>query len=128
MNHAAVLSLPRLLSRVPYLLAGLPGILRGLRLASRARGSAVGGLADCVERAARSNPQGVALIQGDEHLSYTELEQWSNRLAHRLRAGGLEQGDCAALLLENRLELLACVIACAKLGAVAALLNSSQRG
>ena len=25
MNHAAVLSLPRLLSRVPYLLAGLPG-------------------------------------------------------------------------------------------------------
>ena len=128
MTSSAVLTLPRLLARVPYLLAGLPGILRGLRLASNARGSAVGGLADCVENAAQANPQGIALIQGDEQLSYVEFDQWANRLAHRLRAGGLQQGDCAVLMLENRLELLACVVACAKLGAVAALLNSSQRG
>ena len=128
MSHPAVLTLPRLLSRVPYLLAGLPGLIRGLRLASRARGTSVGGLADCVERATLSNPAGVALIQGDEQLTYAEFDQWANRLAHRLRAGGLAQGDCAVLLMDNRLELLACVTACAKLGVVVAMLNTSQRG
>lgn len=128
MNSSAVLTLPRLLSRLPYLLSGLPGIVHGLRLASRARGNAVGGLAECVEQAARGNPEGIALIQGDERLTYREFDQWANRLAHRLRADGLAQGDCAVLMLENRLELLACVVACAKLGVVAALVNGSQRG
>ncbi|MGL4317966.1 MAG: long-chain-acyl-CoA synthetase [Pseudomonas sp.] len=128
MSHTDLITLPRLLTRLPRLLLDLPGIIKGLSIASRSRGERPGGLAGCVEQAARRNPQGVALIQGDEQLSYAEFDRWANRLAHRLRAGGLEQGDCAVLLMENRLELLACVTACAKLGVVVALLNTSQRG
>jgi citronellyl-CoA synthetase len=68
------------------------------------------------------------LIQGDEQLTYAELDRWANQLAHYLRAQGLRQGDSVALMFENRFELLAGVVACAKLGAVSALINSSQRG
>lgn len=128
MPHADLITLPHLLHRLPRLLLDLPGIIKGLHIASRSRGERPGGLADCVEQAARRNPNGVALIQGDEQLTYAEFDRWANRLAQRLRAGGLEQGDCAVLLMENRLELLACVTACAKLGVAVALLNTSQRG
>ncbi|MDD0844455.1 long-chain-acyl-CoA synthetase [Pseudomonas sp. Gutcm_11s] len=128
MPHADLITLPHLLHRLPRLLLNLPGIIKGLHIASRSRGERPGGLADCVEQAARRNPNGVALIQGDEQLTYAEFDRWANRLAQRLRAGGLEQGDCAVLLMENRLELLACVTACTKLGVAVALLNTSQRG
>ena len=128
MSHADLITLPRLLSRLPRLLVDLPSIVKGLHIGNRSRGAYPASLARCVETAARENPEGVALIQGDEQLSYAELDRWSNQLAHYLRAHGLCQGDSAALMFENRFELLAAVIACAKLGAVSALINSSQRG
>ncbi|PTU76324.1 long-chain-acyl-CoA synthetase [Pseudomonas mangrovi] len=128
MSHADLITLPRLLSRLPRLLVDLPGIVKGLHIGNRSRGANPASLASCVEKAAQDNPQGLALIQGDEQLSYAELDRWSNQLAHYLRDRGLCQGDSVALMFENRFELLACVIACAKLGVVSALINSSQRG
>lgn len=128
MHPSDLITLPRLLARLPRLLHDLPGILKGLHISKRSRGAHPCGLADCVEQAARDNPAGLALIQGDEQLSYAEFNQWANRLAHYLQSQGLRKGDSVVLLLENRLELLACVTACAKLGAISALLNNSQRG
>jgi len=128
MSHADLITLPRLLSRLPRLLVDLPGIVKGLHIGNRSRGDYPASLASCVEKAAQDNPQGLALIQGDEQRSYAELDRWSNQLAHYLRDRGLCQGDSVALMFENRFELLACVIACAKLGVVSALINSSQRG
>lgn len=128
MSHADLITLPRLLSRLPRLLVDLPGIVKGLHIGNRSRGAYPVSLASCIETAAHDNPNGAALIQDDEQLSYAELERWTNQLAHYLRAHGLRQGDSVALMFENRFELLAGVIACAKLGAVSALINSSQRG
>ncbi len=128
MSHADLVTFPRLLSRLPRLLVDLPGIVKGLHIGNRSRGAYPASLASCVEKAAQDNPQGLALIQGDEQLSYAELDHWANQLAHYLRDRGLCQGDSVALTFENRFELLACVIACAKLGVVSALINSSQRG
>ncbi|MDO9617958.1 MAG: long-chain-acyl-CoA synthetase [Pseudomonas sp.] len=128
MSHADLITLPRLLSRLPRLLVDLPAIVKGLHIGNRSRGDYPVSLASCIEEAARDNPHGVALIQGDEQLSYAEFDRWANQLAHYLRAHGLRQGDSVALMFENRFELLAGVVACAKLGAVSALLNSSQRG
>ncbi|SEB93581.1 long-chain-acyl-CoA synthetase [Pseudomonas anguilliseptica] len=128
MSHADLITLPRLLSRLPRLLVDLPAIVKGLHIGNRSRGDYPVSLASCIESAARDNPQGVALIQGDEQLSYAEFDRWANQLAHYLRAHGLRQGDSVALMFENRFELLAGVVACAKLGAVSALINSSQRG
>ena len=128
MSHADLITLPRLFARLPHLLGNLPGILKGLHIGSRSRGQRPGGLGLCVEQAAARNPDGLALIQDEHQLSYAEFNQWANRLAHYLQAQGLRKGDSVALMLENRLELLACVTACAKLGAVSALISSSQRG
>lgn len=128
MSHADLITLPRLLSRLPRLLVDLPAIVKGLHIGNRSRGDYPVSLASCIESAARDNPQGVALIQGDEQLTYAEFDRWANQLAHYLRAHGLRQGDSVALMFENRFELLAAVVACAKLGAVSALINSSQRG
>jgi citronellyl-CoA synthetase len=128
MSHADLITLPRLLSRLPRLLLDLPGIVKGLHVGNRSRGDYPVSLASCIEAAARDNPDGAALIQGDEQLSYAEFDRWANQLAHYLRAQGLRQGDSVALMFENRFELLAGVVACAKLGAVSALINSSQRG
>lgn len=128
MSHADLITLPRLLSRLPRLLIDLPSIVKGLHIGNRSRGAYPVSLASCVETAARENPNGVALIQGDEQLTYAQFDRWANQLAHYLRAQGLRQGDSVALMFENRFELLASVVACAKLGAVSALINSSQRG
>jgi citronellyl-CoA synthetase len=128
MSHADLITLPRLLSRLPRLLVDLPAIVKGLHIGNRSRGDYPVSLASCIEEAARDNPHGVALIQGDEQLTYAELDRWANQLAHYLRAQGLRQGDSVALMFENRFELLAGVVACAKLGAVSALINSSQCG
>ncbi|MFP6797660.1 MAG: long-chain-acyl-CoA synthetase [Pseudomonas sp.] len=128
MSHADLITLPRLLSRLPRLLVDLPAIVKGLHIGNRSRGDYPASLASCIEEAARDNPHGVALIQGDEQLTYAEFDRWANQLGHYLRAQGLRQGDSVALMFENRFELLAGVVACAKLGAVSALINSSQRG
>jgi citronellyl-CoA synthetase len=128
MSHADLITLPRLLSRLPRLLVDLPAIVKGLHIGNRSRGDYPVSLASCIEEAARDNPHGVALIQGDEQLTYAEFDRWANQLAHYLRTQGLRQGDSVALMFENRFELLAGVVACAKLGAVSALINSSQRG
>ena len=107
MSHADLITLPRLLSRLPRLLVDLPAIVKGLHIGNRSRGDYPVSLASCIESAARDNPQGVALIQGDEQLTYAEFDRWANQLAHYLRAHGLRQGDSVALMFENRFELLA---------------------
>lgn len=128
MSQQDLITLPRLCARLPRLLVDLPGIVKGLRISNRSRGTYATGLGSCVELAAQQNPQGLAMIQGENSLTYAAFNQWANRIAHYLDSRGLQQGDTVALFMENRLELLACVTACAKLGLVSALVNSSQRG
>ena len=52
---------------------------------------------------------------------------WVNRYANLLRKEGFKKGDVAAILLENRPEVMVVVGALAKLGAIAALINTNQR-
>ena len=46
------------------------------------------------EEQVRRAPEAVALVQGEEELSYGELNRRANRLAHRLIEKGVEPGDC----------------------------------
>src|SRR5690606_12933337 len=74
------------------------------------------------------NPNGIAVIYQDTQLSYRQFNAWVNRIAAYLASIGLKKGDVVVLDIENRPELLAAVTGCAKIGACAALLNTSQRG
>jgi len=80
-----------------------------------------------VEFWARWTPDRVALRFDDRAWTYRELNAWANRLAHLWAARGIGSGDTVAILMENRPEVLACVIAAMKLGAIAAMLNHNQR-
>lgn len=56
---------------------------------------------------AAREPERPALTLGDSTWSYGELEARANRLAHGMRAAGLEAGGGIAVLLGNQLEVFA---------------------
>nr|WP_240630779.1 non-ribosomal peptide synthase/polyketide synthase [Mycolicibacterium sp. GF69] len=68
------------------------------------------------EQAAR-NPQAVALRCGSRSLTYRELDEASNRLAHLLVGQGVGAGDCIALLFNRSAEAIAAMLAVLKAGA-----------
>ncbi|MBT4046272.1 MAG: acyl--CoA ligase [Rhodospirillaceae bacterium] len=70
-----------------------------------------------------ANPDHWAVIAGDRTLSYTELEDRSNRLANSLLAMGLSRGDRVGMLARNCLEYLEVELAAAKTGIILACLN-----
>lgn len=114
--------------RLPAVLRKLPRMLKGLRITSQSDPQRIAGLGWALEEAVRINPQGVAVLCQDRRLSYAEFNAWANRIAHFCDTQGLVKGDAVAVMIENRPELLAVVAGLAKLGVVAALVNTSQRG
>jgi amino acid adenylation domain-containing protein len=56
-------------------------------------------LQDYVSRQAEARPDAVAIVMGDERLTYGELEQSANRLARLLRESGCERGDRVCLFV-----------------------------
>jgi amino acid adenylation domain-containing protein len=66
-----------------------------------------------VERA----PEAVAVIDGDTHLTYRELNERANQLAHHLRSLGLTSDLLVALCLPRSSELIISLLAILKAGA-----------
>jgi acyl-CoA synthetase (AMP-forming)/AMP-acid ligase II len=81
-----------------------------------------------LEQQARHSPERDCLRFEGQHWTYRDFNAWANRIAHVLQRQGLQPGDTVGLLFENQPAVLACVVAAAKLGAVAGLLNPQQRG
>ncbi len=106
----------------------LPGVNRGLLGLATLRPTSKQSIGKVLEKWARKAPGRIALRYEDQAWSYASLNAWANRIAAEFRQAGVRQGDCVALLMENRPELLACVAATVKLGAIAGMLNHNQRG
>ncbi len=100
------------------------GLLNLLRL-SPDKEQSIGRL---LERLAVTQPGHIALRCGTRSWTYAEFNAWANRIAAVLRARGVGHGDGVAILMDNRAEVLACVAATVKLGAIAGMLNPQQRG
>jgi acyl-CoA synthetase (AMP-forming)/AMP-acid ligase II len=75
-------------------------------------------LADLFERVADTVPDHLALVCGDRRLSYAQLDERANRLAHALAARGVGAGDHVAVYLYNSTEYLEVMLAAFKLRAV----------
>jgi acyl-CoA synthetase (AMP-forming)/AMP-acid ligase II len=58
----------------------------------------------------------VIMAGGGERLSYRELDEQSNRIAHLFRAQGLVEGDHIAILMENRIDVVPVVFAAQRAG------------
>jgi acyl-CoA synthetase (AMP-forming)/AMP-acid ligase II len=77
-------------------------------------------LANAVARRAH----GLALICGEERLSYAELAALVGEAAGGLRALGVGKGDRVAMVLGNSIEFVVVLYAVARLGAVSVPLNT----
>ncbi len=76
----------------------------------------------CVDRRAETEPDRPALIRQDDGrqtvVTYGELRRESDRLAHALRARGIERGSRLAVFLPQSVETVVAHLAAYKLGAV----------
>ena len=82
-------------------------------------------IADLAEHAIDAVPDRVALICGDEKLTYAQLEEQANRLAHYLIDQGVKKDDKVGLYCRNRIEIVIAMLGIVKAGAI--LVNVNYR-
>ena len=82
-------------------------------------------IADLAEHAIDAVPDRVALICGDEQLTYAQLEAQANRLAHYLIDQGVQKDDKVGLYCRNRIEIVIAMLGIVKAGAI--LVNVNYR-
>jgi len=128
MSHQDIITPIAFARKLAAITPKLPRMLVGLKMAANTDATAPVGLGWCVEKATRANPHGTAVLYKDTRLTYTQFNQWANRIAHYFLAQGLQKGDVVAVYLENRPELLAIAAGLGKIGVISALVNSSQIG
>ena len=82
-------------------------------------------IADLAEHAIDAVPDRVALICGDDQLTYAQLEDKANRLAHYLLDQGVTKDDKVGLYCRNRNEIVIAMLGIVKAGAI--LVNVNYR-
>ena len=75
-------------------------------------------IADLFEHAVDAVPDRLALIVGDRRLTYRELDERANRLAHHLATEGIGNGDHVGIYGYNSTEFVETMLASYKLRAV----------
>jgi citronellyl-CoA synthetase len=85
-------------------------------------------LAAQVQRNADAFGDRPAILFEGKELTWSELNELANRFAHTLADQGLRRGDTASVVMENRIEFLATIIALNKIGVTGALINTNLRG
>ncbi len=80
-------------------------------------------IADLAEHAIDAVPDRVALICGDEQITYGELEEKANRLAHYLIDQGVQKDDKVGLYCRNRIEIVIAMLGVVKAGAILVNVN-----
>ena len=76
---------------------------------------------------ARYPDRNMIIFEGRE-VSWSGFNQIANSMAHALIARGVKRDDCVAVIMENRIEMLAGIMAVQKIGAIAGLVNPALAG
>ena len=86
---------------------------------------------DCVARLVEDNAARLgtrpAIVFEGKTVTWAEFNALANRYARTLESLGVERGDTVSVLMENRVEFLAVIVALNKLGATAGLINTNLR-
>jgi amino acid adenylation domain-containing protein len=72
---------------------------------------------ELVEAQVRRTPDAVAVTCNNQSLTYAELNQRANQLAHYLVASGVQTGSLVAIYMDRSLDMLLAVLATLKSGA-----------
>ncbi len=122
------ITMGQVVSRLPWVARKLPSMLKSYYYFALLKPHKALTMADIVAQNAERYPHRPAILYHDRGISYAQLNQWANRFANYFRSLGLTRGDVVAINLENRPELFAVLIGANKVGAAAAMINTSQRG
>jgi 3-oxocholest-4-en-26-oate---CoA ligase len=79
--------------------------------------------ADLFEHAADAFPHRIALACGDRQVTYQQLEERANRLAHHLLSAGVQPGEHVGLYASNSIEAAETIVAACKIRAAAVNIN-----
>src|SRR5687767_7380963 len=82
---------------------------------------------DFLEHSAERLPSKTALVCDGQRLTYAQVDEMANRLAHALIAGGVVRGDRVGLFLHNSVELAVGIFAILKAGAVFVAINATTK-
>ena len=114
--------------RVLKALLGRPEFRKAFRAVLKADESGVVSLGQRLEHWAKCAADAVAIRSGDRRWTYSEVNRIANRYAHCLESLGVGPGDRVALNCGNSPQMVFSLVALSKLGAVAALINTTQSG
>lgn len=70
-----------------------------------------------IEAQVDKTPDAIALLQGDESISYLQLEQRANQVARLLMQNGVVAGNVVAIMMPRSMELLVSILGVLKAGA-----------
>ncbi|OXB13543.1 AMP-binding protein, partial [Flavobacterium tructae] len=73
-------------------------------------------IVDLFEEQVKQTPTAIAVVYGDEKLTYKELDQRSNQLGHYLREQGVKPDALVGICLERSLEMLIGILGILKSG------------
>jgi long-chain acyl-CoA synthetase len=82
---------------------------------------------DFLEHSADRLPSRTALVCDGQRLTYAQIDEMANRLAHALIAGGVVRGDRVGLFLHNSVELVVGIFAILKAGGVFVAINATTK-
>src|SRR5436190_23901881 len=80
-------------------------------------------IADLFEHAVDAFPERLAVACGDREVTFAELEEHANRLAHFLSDRGVAAGQHVGVYVRNSVEAVTALLAVYKLRAVAINVN-----
>jgi long-chain acyl-CoA synthetase len=80
-----------------------------------------------LDTAAHHTPDKTALVSGDIRVSYRQLDEQANRLAHALIAADIEPGDRVVICRGNSIETVAAIFGVLKAGAIFVVVNPQSR-
>ncbi len=113
---------------LPGLLRDTPVIVRGAAIAGLIRPSAKISIGRVLQNRAARHGDRLFIRYEDEAVTYREANETVNRYAAVLAARGIGRGDVLAIMLTNSPRMVLLLLAAAKLGAIAGLLNHHHRG
>ena len=81
-----------------------------------------------LEETVARHPDNIMIIFEDREITWGEFNQLTNQLARALLDRDVVRGDCVAVIMENRIEMLVAIMACQKIGAIAGMVNPALTG
>jgi crotonobetaine/carnitine-CoA ligase len=85
-------------------------------------------IAEQLRRAAAKHGDRPWIVTAERHVTYREMDELSDRLAHGLAELGIEKGQTVLVMLPNTIDFVLVFAALGKLGALQVPINTAYRG